>query len=315
MARATVQPTTAPAEAKAEVPTATRAPAAKVAPEHTPMQPVAEAVGQPTLDPYDQALAHSQRPIARDFPKLNAQLGLLIYNRQAVLSSLGTPQLQYGVPASGRAPMFSRVALSAESYVVRAIRHARPRHLVDGIGVHVGGTFGFPKTRAPGGTASSSLASSLRVGASYAYIVGQRAYSPMFALRLGFSRFSFAMPKNVLFPSLAYNSLYVGLGADVPLHTPIVALTAEAALMPSLSVGNPGRRLGVQRGGGLGASVDAGLRIRPVPHLDVYALFSWEHYAAHFVGSTTLPDAVRQFASVSAKDRSLGGRIGLGLSF
>jgi hypothetical protein len=244
---------------------------------------------------------------------LRAQLGLSVFGRQATLSSLGVPKMRYGVGSNGPGPAFSRGTLQLEAFPVQMLRRHRTRKIYDGIGLHVGGALGWPKTRVSQNVIATSLISNLRTGLTLRYPFGPSPKSPEAAFRLGYSRYAFAMPQGAPFPSLSYSSVYLDVSGDVPLGTPKVALMAEAALMPALHVGNQGALLGVHRGGGVGAWVQAGLRISPVRHLDIYALFDWEHYAARFVGSTLLPNSSAQYASVTLKETVLGGRLAVGL--
>ena len=246
---------------------------------------------------------------------VRARMGASLFNRQATLSSLDVPKMQYGVGQNGPGPMFSRGALQLEAFPVLLARRHRAPKIYDGIGVHFGGALGWPKTRVTATVTGTSLTSMIRTGLTLRYLFGSGPKSPEVAFRLGYSRYAFAMPEGAAFPSLSYGSVYLDLSGEVPLGTPKVALVAEAALMPALHLGNQANTLGVRRGGALGAWVETGLRVSPMRHLDIYALFDWEHYGAKFVGSTLLPNSSTQYASVTLADVVLGGRLAVGLRF
>ena len=316
---------------------ATHAPAAPAAPSAaTPAAPVAAgpAIAVPVKRPgagsihaepaADEAAevssisaprAPAAAPPARMAWGVRAQLGLLLGSRQATLSTLGVPQLQYGVAQHGAAPVFSRGVMSLEVMPARMVRHRRARGVVDGLGLHVAGSVGALSTRTSATTISLGRAGNVRGGLTFAYLFGAGPRAPELALRLGYGRTAFSVPTASAFPSLSYSSVYIDLSTELPLGTRKVALVVEAAILPALRLGNQAALLGVQRGQGMGAWVEAGLRFSPVAHLDILAQFALETYGAKFVGSTMLPNSAAQYASISLRDTSLGARLAVGTSF
>lgn len=297
-------------QANAPAVAATGAPSALA----TPPTPVSEIRPSPVSDPYTNAISRpSHRPAMA--LGLRVQLGLMVYGREATLASLGAPKMQYGFNRNAPGAALSQGTLGVEIFPVQMARRNKNRSFADGLGLHFAGRVGWPKTRISTTATATSLATNLRVGLTYRHLFGSTDKSPEAAFRLGYSRYAFSVPKASVFPSLSYSSVYLDISGDIPLGTPIVALTAEAALMPALHVANQGALLGVHRGGGVGAWVEAGLRLSPVRHFDILALFDWQHYGADFVGSTVLPNSSGQYANVTLREVSLGGRLAVGLTF
>lgn len=310
---------TSPAAASA-APAPDAAPVARAAhPEPHAAAPgaaVAPTAGQEAADPYAVAIAGEKKAQGPDMQLgLRGQLGLMVFTRQSTLSALGVPKLQYGVSPKGKSPAFAKGSLQLEAFPLQLVRRHKPRAWYEGIGVHIGGAIGAAKTRTSAAASASSLLSGLRAGLTLRHLFGSSPRSPELALRVSYARVGFAMPPSALYPSLSYSGVSLALGAIVPLGTPRVSLVAEAALLPALHVGNQGALLGVHRGGGVGAWAEAGLKITPIRHLDILALFDWEHYNANFVGSTLLPNSTQQYASVSLRELLLGGRLAVGTTF
>lgn len=275
-----------------------------------------EKTAEAVADPYAVAIESEKQAQGPDMHLgLRGQLGLMLFTRQSTLSSLGASKLQYGVGQRGGSPAFARGTLQLEAFPVLLARRHRPRRFFDGIGLFVGGSLGAAKTRTSATATATSLVSSVRAGLTLRHLFGTGARSPEAALRLGFARYGFAMPERALYPSLSFSSVSLGLGAVVPLGTPKVALVAEAALLPALHIGNQAALLGVHRGGGVGAWAEGGLKFTPIRHLDILALFAWEHYAAQFVGSTLLPTSAQQYANVALREQLVGGRLAVGTTF
>jgi hypothetical protein len=281
-----------------------------------PADSALSAATDPMAHPPVPALATAQRAAPQRMPLgIRAHVGLQLYNRQATLSTLGATQLQYGVGVNGPAPVFSRGILQAEVFPVLMARRHQARRFVDGLGLHLAASLGRPATRIAGGKTATSQAVSLRGGLTLRHLFGAGPKAPELAFRLGYSQYTFAMANQAPFPGLRYSALYLNIGGELPVGTPKVALVAEGALLPAMRLGSDAAKLGVQRGQSLGAWVQAGVRYSPVSHLDILALFDWEHYGAKFVGSTLLPYVTRQYASVTLKETLIGGRVAVGVTF
>lgn len=279
---------------------------------HPPAAPAA-APAEPAAEAGRLAAAPGPRPALER--GLRAELGFALYGRQAQLTTSAGAAMQYGFEHTAPGPLFSRGTLKVSAFPILWARHNRARRFYEGVGVHFAGSVGWPRTQVAANTVATHVVGHVRGGLTLRLPFTHGPLSPDVALLIGGDRYAFALPAGTPFPSLSYTAAHIGLSTEIPLGTRHVALTAEGAILPSPKVGDEGPLLGGRRNRSLGATVEAGLRITPIAHLDLLLLFDWAYFQAQYAGSTLLPQATQQFANVVLRDTLLGGRVAVGTTF
>jgi hypothetical protein len=246
-------------------------------------------------------------------PAISGSLGALIYWRTAVLgASNATSPPCYCTPEGQKVPTFSRLALRFDLYPAA---FGGVGAWYEGFGVHVDGSVGWPKTALPSGTVVSAPSGQILANAQYRWVVVQSKLSPELLLGVGYSSYSFPL-NGAAFPGVGFSGVAIDLGATLPLGTEAFAFVARADLMPSLTGFGGTNALGVQSGGGFGAHVEAGFRGRIIEHIDLSALFMFDHYNLSFSGTSKLVgSSTGQLTNASVTDRLLGLYLLAGVSF
>lgn len=284
----------------AYVPPAVAAPASSPAP---PAPATAATSPEPTV-----TVAKAVKPpgVRQDSwrPGFSGSVGALVYWRTAQLAAdNSTSPPCYCAPAGKSAPAFSRLALRFDLYPGA---FGGVGAWYEGFGVHVDGSVGWPKTALTSGTIVSQPSGQILANVQYRWVVVQAKLSPELLLGVGYSSYSFPL-NGAVFPGLGFRSVAIDLGATVPMGTDALAFVVRADLMPSVVGFGGTNALGSQAGGGFGAHVEAGFRGRIIDHIDLSALFMFEHYNVSFAGNTKLVNPVGgQLKNASVTDRLLG---------
>lgn len=286
----------APAPAPAPVPIAIAAPAPEPQPAPAPKAPAVPGVRKDSWR-----------------PGINASVGALIYWRTATLGASNTASPPcYCAPTGQKAPTFSRFALRFDLYPGA---FGGVGAWYEGFGLHVDASIGSPKTALASGTVVSQPSGQFLGNVQYRWVVAESKISPELLLGVGYSTYSFPL-NGAVFPGVGFRSVAIDLGATIPLGTDALAFVARADLMPSLTGFGGTSALGTQAGGGFGAHVEAGLRGRIIEHIDISALFMFDHYNLSFDGTSKLVGSTTgQLTNASITDRLLGVYLLAGVSF
>lgn len=309
---ADIGPGSQDAQVVPEPPQAPAEPAPVVAPSPPAPQP-APMVAQVTPEPEPKLDAASQLRQDSWRPAFSGSLGALIYWRTAVLGAANTATPPcYCAPTGTRPPTFSRFALRFDLYPGA---FGGVGAWYEGFGIHVDGSIGSPKTALSTGTVVSAPSGQILANVQYRWVVAQSKISPELLLGVGYSSYSFPL-NGAAFPGVGFRSVAIDLGATIPLGIDTVAFVARADLMPSLTGFGGTNALGVQSGGGFGAHVEAGFRGRIIEHIDLSALFMFDHYDLSFSGTSKLVGSTTgQLTDASVTDRLLGVYLLAGFSY
>ena len=113
-----------------------------------------------------------------------------------------------------------------------------------------------------------------------------KSTTPVLKAALGFGMRDFTLDPNHVLPSFQYRFLRIGVDAEIPLMTPLIALKAGIDVRPILAVGQEALDALGEKSGVFALAVKAGLGGKTSFGLFYGAMFEYQHFMADYAGRT-----------------------------